>query len=602
MNPTPEDGSWLNGDQEELSIKVGDAVSGLDIDTAEYRLYFSEVEVVSEWKDVLGWEIMEEETRLVAPVPSEEAFGLYIQWKISDMAGTESVSEPFTFSIDRTPPLIDPDQDDMLVGPGEVTFDCFMEDPLSWLNLSTVEFKIGSAGTFQDSEWTAMGLEGFRVSASPSISLEPGFEGYGYAQWRVADRAGNMVEGDLISILVDRTPPEFTDFSPNSTTIQTSKQVVVTTTIVEEGSGLSSGDVEVSASTISGWVQYGVGGFSPWVPIESLEEINDNYLATATVKLDEGRFNLIRFRARDTSGNGWVISRSYSVQVDIPDVNLPPTALFNVLPVSDMIFKGDSLILDASPSLDPEGASLNFTWYSDLEGFPGTGMLGRGEKINVTLTAIGVHNIWVVVTDGINDVESEEVKIRVVDADREVEEESNEGKSFCERLRDSLLFLIIALLIGIILGAFVVYFAFARRLEPETMLEPLPMVDAKYEEEFVVPFCPYCGEESRISDDYCIKCGNVFTEKDKEDMLKGKSKKKKKGKKDSLKPFEEETEEEEWEPPSYEEEIEVESEFFAEPPRDLEIEEEEYPVEDEFEEVEELELEELDEDEWEVEE
>lgn len=599
--PIPADESWLNDQTEELSIITFDGVSGIDVESAEYRVFYQSADVVGEWKDVLGWEVAGNETRLVAPVPAEEGFGLYIQWKISDLAGLTTVSEPYTFSIDKTPPIIEPDQGELIAGPGEIEFDCFMEDSLSWLNLSTLEFRIASADAFQGSVWRSMDLEGFRISYSPSYTVDPGFEGYGYAQWRVTDRAGNYVESDLISILVDTTLPEFTDFTPNTTTIQSDTEVDVSVTIIEEGSGILPGDVEISVSTISGWVQYGVGGFSPWVPVDLVEEFNNNYVASSTVTLDEGKFNQVRFRVRDGAGNGWVISSSNSIEVDLPDVNLPPRALFNVVPVSDMIFQGESLTLDATPSSDPEGAPLNFTWFSDLEGFPGDGMLGTEPRINVTLSVLGVHSIWVVVTDGVNTVTSEEVNIRVVERQDEEPEEESEEETLLERVQDSIMLLILALLIGIILGAVIIYLAFVRRMEQEPVLEPQPMVDATYEDEYVVPYCPYCGEEARPSDEYCIKCGSVFTEKDKEGMLKGKKKKKKKKKKESLKAAEEEAtgEEEDWDIPEYEDGIEVESDFFAKTPEELEIEDLD---EEELEEIDEEDLEELDEDDWEVEE
>ncbi len=599
--PIPADESWLNDQTEELSIITFDGVSGIDVESAEYRVFYQSADVVGEWKDVLGWEVAGNETRLVAPVPDEEGFGLYIQWKISDLAGLTTVSEPYTFSIDKTPPIIEPDQEELIAGPGEIEFDCFMEDSLSWLNLSTVEFRIASADAFQGSVWRSMDLEGFRISYSPSYTVDPGFEGYGYAQWRVTDRAGNYVESDLISILVDTTLPEFTDFTPNTTTIQSDTEVDVSVTIIEEGSGILPGDVEISVSTISGWVQYGVGGFSPWIPVDLVEEFNNNYVASSTVTLDEGRFNQVRFRVRDGAGNGWVISSSHSIEVDLPEVNLPPRALFNVVPVSDMIFQGESLTLDATPSSDPEGAPLNFTWFSDLEGFPGDGMLGTEPRINVTLSVLGVHSIWMVVTDGVNTVTSEEVNIRVVERQDEEPEEESEEETLLERVQDSIMLLILALLIGIILGAVIIYLAFVRRMEQEPVLEPQPMVDATYEDEYVVPYCPYCGEEARPSDEYCIKCGSVFTEKDKEGMLKGKKKKKKKKKKESLKAAEEEAteEEEDWDIPEYEDGIEVESDFFAETPEELEIEDLD---EEELEEIDEEDLEELDEDDWEVEE
>lgn len=541
----PVSDSWLTGEEEFLSIMVSDNGTGIDLDSAYYRIYRSDSSTLSEWMNVIGWDKSGDDIMLVGEVPSEEGFGHYVQWKVSDQTGIEAVSQPFGFNIDITPPTVENEEEDLVLSDGKYTFQAYMEDQLSWLDLSTIEFRISGSGEFQDTDWYNLDLTGYRVSTSPTIEVIPDFTGYGYAQWRVSDRAGNMVESDLVTILLDRTMPEFLEFFPNTSVIQTTDTVEVVALISEPVSGMTPGDVEISVSKISDWVRYGVGGYSPWIPVDDLVEITGTYYATHTVKLDNGPFNRVRFRARDSAGNGWVISTPLSIEVDIPQINLAPTAIFTMRPVSDMVFKGESIILDASLSSDPEGENLTYGWYSDLENYPASGKLGSEVEINVTLTEIGVHNIWLIVSDGTHTVESERVQVRVVDTGGVVDEEDEGEKDLCTRIRDSLLFILIALIIGLIIGAIIVYLFVGSKEDEGPEYQEQELVDAKYESDFVQPFCPYCGEEARISDEYCVKCGALFTEKDKKTMMKGEKPKKKKKKRESLKPKEDEDEIEE---------------------------------------------------------
>lgn len=618
-SPFPQGGSWLTSMDEDLSIMVSDSGSGLDVETASYRIYRADAAFLGEWVSVVGWEGTEDEMKLIGSIPFEEGYGHYVQWKIADMTGQFSVSPTYSFNKDTTPPSIDAGPDDIILGPDPYKFEAFIEDQLSWLNLSTIEFRFASNMEFQDSEWSNLGLDGFRVSSASEVTVIPNFDGIGLAQWRAADRAGNLVESDLIKVMVDRTLPEFRSYSPNSSQVQPQRTVEVSTIILETGSGLISEDVEISVSTVSGWVQYGVGGYTPWTGVDELEDIGGSFEATSEVYLDVGSFNLVRFRARDIAGNGWVISTPLAVTVSLPEVNLPPTALFTMYPVADLIYSGESIVLNGSASIDPEGDELTFTWFSDLEGYPGSGLLGTGMEINATLTTPGVHNIWVIVSDDTHTISSDRMQLRVELTTGSDTGDKDEDRTICDRIKDALLFILIALIIGIIIGALLIYFFFGRMEEEQEVIQDQKMVDAVYDSEFLVPQCPYCSEEVRVSDEYCIKCGSVFTEKDKKDMLEGKKPKKKtKKKRDSLKPSEEEEPEEEiveeWDLPMEEEE--VDSDFFADEPEeieeddiDLEDEELEDIDEDELEEIDEDDIEELDEDDledvdedWEVEE
>jgi hypothetical protein len=522
---------------------------------------------------------------------------------------------------------------ELMVDTSVLNLECYMEDTLSGLDLETISFRVGSASDFWDSAWKELGLTGVGASATPSIDILPGFRGWGYVQWRVSDVADNIVWSDLISIYIDDVLPRFTGFNPNGTTVLRKTDQEVEAFITEEGSGLERTSVQYSVSTITGWIEYGVGGYSPWEEVDELDDRGGGqYIARTNVKLDEGPFNLVRFRVKDVAGNGWVVSSPIKLEVEVTVSNLPPSAVFNLIPATDLIYSGDSIILDGSPSIDPEGKNLSYSWYSDLENYPFGESLGTGMVLNVTLEKIGTHRLWLIVSDGTHIVESEELLLVVQDREGSGEGEGSGGEGW--DLLDILPYLILALLIGLILGAIAVYIFMLRRAEEmqERKVDVQPMVPAHFESDYFVPHCPHCGSEAKLTDEYCMKCGTVFSAEDKKKMEKeGKKKKKRKGitgKKHNLLPKKEEDEidevfadiSEDWEEEDFDEEdldeeLTEEEDIYEEEydeeeeeeesedellPAEEDLEEEDFDMED-LDDLEDMDLEEIDDDEWEVE-
>ncbi|MGA1793924.1 MAG: hypothetical protein ACMUHM_08235 [Thermoplasmatota archaeon] len=618
----PGDGSWITEETNRFSIKVKDAGAGIDLSSAMYRVYRADVKMLSDWMPVRSSTTMGDAIVLNTTAPVGNGFGHYIQWKVSDLAGQMSISLPYSFNMDTGIPTIDVgNQDGMMIGPGSFSIGCYMEDTGSGLLLDSIRYKLGSRDELYSMPWVDLGLSGAGASASPSIEVLPSYIGWGFAQWTVSDVAGNTVESDLISIFIDDELPVFTSFSPDGSGILQKRDVTVTAFIREEGSGIEISDVEYSLSTISGWVQYGVGGYSPWTRVDGLEDRGSGLFAgEVDVKLDEGPFNLIRFRVRDRAGNGFVVSIPLALEVAVADMDLPPTAEFAIYPATEVITQGDTIILDGSPSMDPEGKNLTFSWYSDLEKYPASENIGAGMILNVSLERPGVHRIWLIVSDGKNTVESERYLLTVEQEEGDDDGEGSDKGDMWDWFEEWLPLLIIALLVGILLGGISVYFLISRR-ELEAPPEPgQPLVDARYEPEIFVPVCPYCGSEARLSDEYCMKCGTVFSSKDKADMEKAMKKGRKKKTKELLPQFEdeediyedsdeldwdEEEEDEEEEDEEDEDEDEDEEEEEDEDEEDLDDEliptEEEIEVIDEEEadlydddEIEDMELEDLD--------
>ncbi|MBN1539538.1 MAG: zinc ribbon domain-containing protein, partial [Candidatus Thermoplasmatota archaeon] len=319
-------------------------------------------------------------------------------------------------------------------------------------------------------------------------------------------------------------------FSPNGTTVLTKTGQEIEAYIEEDGSGLERSGVEYSVSTITGWIEYGVGGYSPWEQVEELDDIGSGlYTASVKVELDEGPFNLVRFRIKDVAGNGWVVSSPIKLEVAVTVSNLPPTALFNIIPATDFIYSGDSIILDGSPSSDPEGRNLSYSWYSDLERYPYGDSIGSGKVLNVSLEKVGSHRLWLMVTDGAHIVTSEEQILVVQDREGTGGEDGQDDDGW--DIMEILPYLLLALLIGLLLGAIAVYIFMTRRPGElaQGAVDVQPLVPARFESDYFVPHCPHCGTDAKLSDEYCMKCGTVFSAEDKRRMEKEGKKKKRKG-------------------------------------------------------------------------
>jgi hypothetical protein len=635
----PDENAWVNKDTNVFSIMVQDTGSGIDTASAMYRLYRSDVRLLSDWMSVREITQLDDHVRLNVTVPESDGYGHYIQWKIDDLAGQTSISLPYSYNMDTGTPTIDLlGREELTVGPNPFTIGCYMEDDTSGIRLDSIMYRIGSRDEFYDLDFKSLGLTGIGASSSPSIQVLPSYRGWGFAQWMVTDVAGNAVQSDIVSIYIDEDFPTFTGFSPNGSAVLPEKQVEMTAFILDDGAGVDFNKVEYSISTISGWIQYGVGGFSPWKTVDELEDRGGGaYSALVDVVFDEGPFNLIKFRMMDRSGNGWVVSTPISIEVQVTIIDLPPSVSFTMYPATETISKGDSIVLDASSSFDPEGEDLSFTWYSDLENYPESNSIGSGEVLNITLERSGVHRLWVVVSDGTNIVDSDYMLLTVESSSSDgADGDGDKGKgSMWDWFQEWLPFLLIALLVGIIIGAFAVYFLVGRREFEVIGEQGQPLVDAHYESVFFIPTCPYCSTDVKLSDEYCMKCGTVFSAEDKKKMEKQGKKKSRRKKKKEMLPAKEEEEDiyadiaAEWDEEEYEEDLDeepLEEDFFA---SEEELEEDEYeeeieeedliPSEEDIElleedeidlyeeeldeeDLEDMDLEEVDDEEWEVDE
>ncbi len=522
--PSPPADRWLNEGNFKLSVKVQDAGSGLDTTSFSYRVYRGDVGVLTDWSRVTSYYEVPTGYVLNATPVRFQSGSNYIQWYAKDVTGSESVSQPYPFNSDMAPPAIRPvDKGPMLRPSGPFEVKCQLEDMLSGLDLKTLAYRSSISTGIYSASWVNADQTGSAKVVVHSMMLSPDYIGRGYLQWRVSDNAGNSIESPLISIFVDGELPSFRSFEPNGTEPLTTRSVQVVAYVYDGGTGLGQTDVEVSVSTISGWVANGVGGFTPWTRADTVEDLGlGTFKVSSTVLFDEGPFNLVRFRVRDGAGNGWVISGTVRYEVTVPEVDLPPVALLRTVPVGDLLQAGDGLMLDGSASYDPESRNLTYEWYSDIEGFPIVGRLGTGRVLNITLNTIGVHSLYLVVSDGTHRTESERTMVKVTAPTGKGPEEGG-TESIWDILRDALLLMLVALLLGLFIGGVIVAVVLKKDEERPVPIEATPIRGVQDLSDGL-PVCPYCDAEVRFTDEYCMKCGTVFTAEDKEKMASGKAK------------------------------------------------------------------------------
>jgi len=213
--------------------------------------------------------------------------------------------------------------------------------------------------------------------------------------------------------------------------------------------------------------------------------------------------------------NGWVESAPHRIKVSMYFENMPPVALFEVVPFVDEIYQGETIMLDGTPSYDPDDDDISYRWYSDIETYPIVALLGNRSAVNITLNTTGVQRIWLEVSDGLVKVRSEEVRIRVLPVKGA---SPGEEETTASDISDALPYILLALIIGLAIGAVTAFILMPRREERPVPVPPPVLVDAEMEVDYHPIKCRYCASEVRSTDTYCMKCGTVFNADDIEKM------------------------------------------------------------------------------------
>ena len=142
------------------------------------------------------------------------------------------------------------------------------------------------------------------------VLIEGLAEGYNPIHVWCVDNVGNIGRASSSGILVDLTPPVFSNLLPQDGAWHNQTFVYCSAEILDiEGSGVDGNSIEYTVSTD------GVNNFGMWMPawLSQVEEsVEPNILYT----FQEGENNFIKWRAKDSSGNGYSESNAVNIKID----------------------------------------------------------------------------------------------------------------------------------------------------------------------------------------------------------------------------------------------------------------------------------------------
>ncbi|HSG28596.1 MAG TPA: hypothetical protein VLA34_08965, partial [Candidatus Krumholzibacterium sp.] len=203
------------------------------------------------------------------------------------------------------------------------------------------------------------------------------------------DVAGNgWTYSQDYNVWVDEEAPTFINFRPFETEYQNGQSVVVSLDITDlhgtrEGSGISYDLIEYRYST------GGQGVYGDWSPAEVTSVMGTGVHLELELIFEEGIDNYIQFRAYDNVGN-FVQSKEYNVKVN----SAPVVVAFLSEPLNGREYTTtEKILFDGTQTTDPDGDSLGFSWYSDIDDF-----LSNAPSFYKSLSP-GVHEITLIVND-----------------------------------------------------------------------------------------------------------------------------------------------------------------------------------------------------------
>lgn len=178
-----------------------------------------------------------------------------------------------------------------------------------------------------------------------------------WIRFRAKDVAGNgYAESGAYNVWIDASPPTYRLLSPVESEYEPTPNVEVKVQIDDPQSGVDFSTIEYRVST-SGRVKFG-----PWMPYKDASGNPNRVEVRIRQDFARGDQNFIQVRSRDLAGN--IISQSplYNVRV-----NTFPR-IVRVSPSPDEIYyENQVIIFDATPSYDPDGETVQISWYRSGE-------------------------------------------------------------------------------------------------------------------------------------------------------------------------------------------------------------------------------------------
>jgi len=243
----------------------------------------------------------------------------------------------------------------------------------------------GLAGYYYSDSNNSFTLDGnFTVEREIQVDDLP--EGYATMYVWCVDQVGNVGRAAGSGILVDLTPPRFTNLKPEDGSWHNHTDITCSVEILDgEGSGIDGRSVEYAVSMGDDL------SFDMWIPA-SLYKDGKKLIPSVDYVFSEGTNNHIKWRAKDLSGNGYVESDPVNVKVDITPIGFAPEPIQMDDWYSTEEITTKLLVSDSGIGVDPDTIMARisttgpggFGEWMKIDGKDIT-MIGNGEyEISVT--------------------------------------------------------------------------------------------------------------------------------------------------------------------------------------------------------------------------
>ncbi|MDP7265756.1 MAG: PKD domain-containing protein [Candidatus Thermoplasmatota archaeon] len=324
----------------------------------------------------------------------------------------------FRFNIDSIAPVISelaPSDSIWYSGTNIQVEATFADSEGFGLDTTSIEYSYRKSGESSLSSWTADGMkfeileEGIddnpvKVRAIVRLQLEEGDRNA--VIWRINDISGNgPIESERHAVKVDLTPVSFSDPLPEDDEISTDTTVSAGITIIDtDGSGVDGKTVEYSISRWGGDDKY----FINWTNTNN-NMVKVNLGVLLDIEFEPGRYNYIRWRAKDAVGNGYAVSEPTRIWV-----NSAPLPVIDSPYDDEKIEEGSSIRLNATGTEDNEGDELSYYW--EIKGKTSKKIVFRawGPDATTILDSKGKYLVYLHVDDGYGFNESVKLTIELI--------------------------------------------------------------------------------------------------------------------------------------------------------------------------------------------
>ena len=392
-SPAPADTLWFNTPIVTAGITIEDSRgNAIDLLHIQYRTSTSPG-AFSDWLTVPepSSGTASRATVTVDMVRLAEGRSNYIQWRARDLQRREFITSPlYRIQVDLSGPVFSdpaPPQERFVGERQVIAVSVLVRDGLSGVAEGSIRYRVVGELVWRVPTVVREG-PGFECTAMVNLPEGPD----NYIAWQAVDLAGNVSTPFSQRIMVDRTPPTLTEFSPPADSVARQATVEVSVRVDDRdakggrGSGVDLATFEYTVSRPS------TGGYSAWVRPDGLAArgVVPFYMVTFTITVDGGDENLIVVRVWDGTGNNTVTSEPYRItaRLPVPPLELPPV-IQGIDPKGPSVRYGQATYFDVT-AYSPQGRDLAYQWYSSIDGplsaMPGfSALLSKGHH-TITLT------------------------------------------------------------------------------------------------------------------------------------------------------------------------------------------------------------------------